>query len=79
MQNMVVDNEFKQLREIIENRNGSVVAHGGMIVSFKYGYSSCFLPCSRDMLLSQAQIIYSCILKKITAFYDTHGYQVQHI
>jgi hypothetical protein len=30
MQKMIMNNEFKQLREIIENRNGSVVAHSGM-------------------------------------------------
>jgi hypothetical protein len=38
MRNMIMNNEFKQFGEIIENRNWSVVAHGGMIASFKYYY-----------------------------------------
>jgi hypothetical protein len=58
MQNMIVNNEFKQLREIIENRKRSIVAHSGMIASFKYGYNSCFLPYNREVLLSQAQVKY---------------------
>jgi post-segregation antitoxin (ccd killing protein) len=33
--NTIMNNEFKQFREISENRNGSVVAHSGMIASFK--------------------------------------------
>jgi hypothetical protein len=37
MQNMILNNKFKQITEIIENTNGSVVAHSGMITSFKYG------------------------------------------
>jgi hypothetical protein len=37
MRNMIMNNEFRQLREITENGNGSVVAHSGMIASFKYG------------------------------------------
>jgi hypothetical protein len=37
MQNMIVNNEFKQLREIIKKRIRSAVAHSGMIASFKYG------------------------------------------
>jgi hypothetical protein len=45
MQDMIMNNEFKQLREVIENRNGSVVVHGGMIASFKYWYNSSFFPC----------------------------------
>jgi hypothetical protein len=40
MRNTIVNNEFKQLREIVENRYGSAVAHSGMIASFKYWYSS---------------------------------------
>jgi hypothetical protein len=35
MQNMIVNTEFQQLTEIIEDRNGSIVAHSGMIASFK--------------------------------------------
>jgi hypothetical protein len=35
MQNMIVNNEFQQLKEIIENRNESVVAHSGMTASFR--------------------------------------------
>jgi hypothetical protein len=53
-----VNNEFKQLRENTENRNGSVVAHGDIIASFKYRYNSCFLPYSRKILLSQDQVKY---------------------
>jgi wobble nucleotide-excising tRNase len=37
MQNMIMDNEFQQIREIIENRNESVVAHNGMIAYFEAG------------------------------------------
>jgi hypothetical protein len=44
MQTMKVNSEFEKLREITENRNGSVVAHSGMIASFKYRYNSRFLP-----------------------------------
>jgi hypothetical protein len=58
IQNMMVNNEFKQLRKIIENKNGSVVAHSGMIASFKYGHNSRFLPNSREVVLSQAQVKY---------------------
>jgi hypothetical protein len=47
-----VNNEFKQLGEIIENGTGSVVAHSSMIASFKYGYNSLLLPRSREVLLS---------------------------
>jgi hypothetical protein len=35
-----MNNEFKQFREIVENRDGSVIAHGGGIASFKYWYNS---------------------------------------
>jgi hypothetical protein len=37
---MIMNNEFKQFREITENRNGPVVAHGGMIAPFKYWYNN---------------------------------------
>jgi hypothetical protein len=54
MQNMIINNEFKQFREIVENLDGFVVAHGGVIASFKYWYNiSCF-PCSSKILSSQA-------------------------
>jgi hypothetical protein len=53
MQNIIVNNAFKQFRGIAENRNGSVVAHSGMIASFKYGYNAY----SREVL-SQAQVYY---------------------
>jgi hypothetical protein len=33
----VMNNEFKQFREITENGNGSVVAHSGMIAPLIYG------------------------------------------
>jgi hypothetical protein len=62
MQNVIMNNEIKHLKEIIENRNGSVVAHIGMIVPFKCGYNSRFLPYSRELLLNQAQVKY--MLKK---------------
>jgi hypothetical protein len=39
MQNMIMNNEFKQFREITENGNWSVVGQGGMIASFKYRYN----------------------------------------
>jgi hypothetical protein len=52
MQNMILNDKLKQLREIIENRNGYVVACGGTIASFEYWYSSRFLPYSREVLLS---------------------------
>jgi hypothetical protein len=58
MQNMIMNNTFEQLREITENRNGSIVPHRGMIASFKYGYNGCFLLYSRETLLGQAQIKY---------------------
>jgi hypothetical protein len=35
VRNMIMNNEFKQFREITEKRNGSVVAHSGMIASSK--------------------------------------------
>jgi hypothetical protein len=35
VQNMIVNNEFQQRKEIIEDRNESVVTHRGMIASFK--------------------------------------------
>jgi hypothetical protein len=50
-----MNNEFKQFRATVENRNGPVVAQGGMIASVKYWYISSFFPCSRKTLLSQAQ------------------------
>jgi hypothetical protein len=40
------------------HRNGPVVAHVGMIAYFKYRYSSSFFPCSRKILLNQAQVKY---------------------
>jgi hypothetical protein len=52
MQNMMTNNEFRQLREIIEKRCASVVPHSCMIDSFKYGHNSSFLPYSREVLLS---------------------------
>jgi hypothetical protein len=36
--------EFKQFREF-----------GSMIASFKYWYNSSFFPCSKEILLSQAE------------------------
>jgi hypothetical protein len=46
------------LREVVEDRDGSVIAHGGVIASFKYWYNSSFFPCSREILLSEAQVEY---------------------
>jgi hypothetical protein len=53
-----MNNEFKQFREVVENRNGPVIAHGGVIASFKYWYNSSFFPCSRRIMLSQSQVEY---------------------
>jgi hypothetical protein len=53
-----MNNEFKQFREITENRKRSVVAHSDMIASFKYLYKSNLFPCSRKILLGQAQVKY---------------------
>jgi hypothetical protein len=50
IENMIDNNELKQFREIIKNRNGSAVAHSGMTASFKYGYNTRFLPHSREVL-----------------------------
>jgi hypothetical protein len=36
MQNMM-NNKLKEIREIIENINGSIAANNGMIASFMYG------------------------------------------
>jgi hypothetical protein len=58
MQNMIVNSEFRQLWEIIENTNGSVVTHRAMIVFLKDGCNSCFLPYSREVQLSQTQVKY---------------------
>jgi hypothetical protein len=33
MQNMIINNEFRELREDIKNRNGSTVAYSGIIAS----------------------------------------------
>jgi hypothetical protein len=57
---MMVNNEFKQLRDITENKNGSV-AHSGVMGSFKYGHKSRFLPYSREVLLRQGQV--KCMLE----------------
>jgi hypothetical protein len=37
IQHMILNNKFKQLREIIENGNGSIIAQSSMIASFNYG------------------------------------------
>lgn len=55
IQNMIFNNEFKQRRETIENRNESAVALSVRIASFKYWYSGRFLPSSGEVLLNQAQ------------------------
>jgi hypothetical protein len=55
---MIMNNEFKQFREIVENRNGSVIAHGNVIAPLSDWYKSSFFPCSREILLSQAQVEY---------------------
>jgi hypothetical protein len=36
MQNMTVNNKFRQLGDLIENRYESKIAHGSMILYFKY-------------------------------------------
>jgi hypothetical protein len=43
MQNMIMNNEFKHIIEIIEEINRSLVAHSSMIASFNYEYNSSFL------------------------------------
>jgi hypothetical protein len=48
MQNMVLYDEFKQFRKIIENRNRFAVTQSSIIASFKYGYNSHFLAYSND-------------------------------
>jgi hypothetical protein len=53
-----MNNEFKQFRKITEYRNGSVVTHSGMIASFNYWYNNSFFPCSRKILLGEAQVKY---------------------
>jgi hypothetical protein len=53
---MIMNNEFRQFREITENRDGSVVDHSGMIASFKYWYNSRSFPCSKKILLRQTQV-----------------------
>jgi hypothetical protein len=35
MLNMIMNNDSKQFREIIKNKNGSTVAQSGMIAYFK--------------------------------------------
>jgi hypothetical protein len=70
---MIMNGEFKQLREIIENRNWSLVSYSGMIFPFKYRCNSLFLPYSREVLLSQAQVRYvpkNRITNNWIAFYD---------
>jgi hypothetical protein len=52
----IMNNEFKQTREITENGNRSVVAHSDMIVSSKYGYNSSFFPCTRKILLVKLKL-----------------------
>jgi hypothetical protein len=47
-----MNNEFKQFREIVGNRNGPVIANGGVIASFKYWYNSSLFPCSKKILFS---------------------------
>jgi hypothetical protein len=37
---MIMNNGFKKLREITEKINRSLVAHSGMIASYKYGNNS---------------------------------------
>jgi hypothetical protein len=47
-----MNNECKQFREIVENRNGSVIAHGGMNAPFEYRFnSSCLCPTTIIKLL----------------------------
>jgi hypothetical protein len=53
-----MNNESKQFREIVESRKVSVIAHGGVIAFYEYWYNSSFFPCSREILLSHAQVIY---------------------
>jgi hypothetical protein len=77
---MIVNNEFKQLIEIIENRNGSLVAPRGKIASFKYRHNSRFLPYSREILLSQGQVKYMLRNRNknsLTAFYDKPRYIIK--
>jgi hypothetical protein len=59
MQNMIVNKVFKEFRGIFENRNAFIVACRSMIAPFEHGYNSSFLPCSREVLLSEAQVKYT--------------------
>jgi hypothetical protein len=58
MKTTIANNEFKQLRETTEKRNGSIVVHSVMIASFQYEYNSRFFSCSRGVLLSEASVKY---------------------
>jgi hypothetical protein len=57
MRIMIVKNEVN-LEKSLRMENGSVVAQSSMIVSFKYGCKSRFLPCSKEVQLNQAQVLY---------------------
>jgi hypothetical protein len=56
MQNMTVINKLKTLQEIVEEKIWPVFAHSSIIVTFKYGYNSYFLPYYRKTLFSQAKL-----------------------
>jgi hypothetical protein len=56
MRYKIVSNELKQFRENFTNGNWFVIAHSGMVTSFKYWYNRSFFPSDMEMLLSQAQV-----------------------
>jgi hypothetical protein len=55
IQNMIVNNEFKQRRGTTESRNEPAVALSVMIASFEYWHNGRFFPSSKEVLLNQAQ------------------------
>jgi hypothetical protein len=57
MQNMVLNDKFKQFRKIIEKRSRSIVVQSSMIASFKCGYKSHFLPYSKEVLVLKLNIM----------------------
>jgi hypothetical protein len=58
MRNMVMNYALEYLREVIQNANGSVITHRSVIAVLEYRHNDRFLPCSRELLLSQTQVKY---------------------
>jgi hypothetical protein len=53
-----MDTKFKQLKEITENGNGSIVAHNDINVPLKYEKYSCFFPYMVTVGCQTQQIYY---------------------